>query len=172
MTILTGVGLEKWMSVKDMNHSRTLEVAEEAAERAIAAGAVGPLSILGSGNLAIVFRDEGFLTAWKVLYSPANPVHKKDLTSEHQWMCVARCSPEISQFVCPVYGFKRDIGVLQKELCFGDPLSQFPEMDSYREQVEPVMAAAGWGMPEWKPESFMKSINNIVLVDAGSARQL
>jgi hypothetical protein len=159
--------------------ARVLPELDEAAARALRAGANPPLTYLGAGMTGIVFCDAGQL-AFKVGRArgsvPAPSIYR-GLHDEAAFLAAAARVPFVRDHVAKVFGFDATYVVIVRECVRGRPggwgaprgLSDtFNEIARRMEKNKD----AEWGSPEAKENSFVWTGDKWVLVDAGSAHRL
>jgi hypothetical protein len=152
---------------------------DEAAERALRAGATPPLRYLGAGMTGIVFCDKEGL-AYKVgraRGTTPSPSIYRGLRDEAQFLADAAQVPWVRDHVAQVVDFD-DAGVVIVRECvqgrpggWGAPRGLSDTFNEIAQRMEKNKAAE-WGSPEAKEDSFVWVGDKWVLVDAGSARRL
>lgn len=127
----------------------------EAAERAVAAGAVRPLTYVGSGMTGTVFTDRYRNTAYKV----ARHGTARDMIAEEaEWFRAAKRAPEIADLIpAGKYRWDAENGVLIKPYVKGRPGSWGDATKLYglHSKIEKAMLPRGWTAPERKEDSYV-----------------
>jgi hypothetical protein len=140
---------------------------DEAAGRAVQAGAVGDLTYQGAGATGIVFCD-----AHNVAYKVARRGREPSVAEEAEWLARASQVPGVREHVArnPRYDKKRDVLVrecVQGEV--GTPRRTSKLFDVHQ-GIRAAMKPYGWLAPEFKEDSYvMTRDRGPVLVDASSA---
>jgi hypothetical protein len=140
---------------------------DEAADRAIAAGAVGSLEYQGAGATGIVFCDER-QTAFKV----ARRGREAAVAEEAEWMSKASQVPGVREHVARGTRYDRDHDVLVRECVRGTTGSarQTSKLFDVHKDIRKGMSSYGWLSPEFKEDSYVLARGRgPVLVDASAA---
>lgn len=149
-------------------------------DRAVLAGAVRPLEIVGEGASAVVFcesRTGG--RAFKV--GRAGLGAFVSLREESEWMKTARQVPWVKDHVAKFYRFDAKHNVIVKECVqprrspreHGRYSVSPAEAHDFMRQVDKAMLPYGWGAPEAKADSVIATKDRgLVIVDAGFARRV
>ena len=158
---------------RDRISSRTLAVLgdelDDAAERAVAAGAVGGLEYQGAGATGIVFCDEQG-TAFKV--ARPGPYREDSVSQEAEWMLKATQVPGVREHVARGVRYDRKHKVLIRECVRGDVGTprQTSKLYDLHKDIRSGMSRYGWLAPEFKEDSYVLARGRgPVLVDASSA---
>lgn len=137
----------------------------DAIARAVAAGAVLPLTYLGSGAYGNVFCDAEN-RAFKVSRAGT---HYWGISEEAAWLRAANQIPGVREHVAKYYGYQD--GVLIRE-CVTQREFRTQNQNKIWEihqRIRMLMRPAGWGAPEFKYESYAVGRRGPVLFDASSA---
>ena len=140
---------------------------EEAASRAVQAGAVGDLMYQGAGATGIVFCDER-----GVAYKVARQGRETSVAEEAEWLVRAAQVPGVREHVArnARYDQKRDVLVRE---CVPGPAGtprQTSKLFEVHQGIRTAMAPYGWLAPEFKEDSYvMTRGRGPVLVDASAA---
>lgn len=140
---------------------------DEAADRAIAAGAVGSLEYQGAGATGIVFCDER-QTAFKV----ARRGREAAVAEEAEWLSKASQVPGVREHVARGTRYDRDHDVLVRECVRGSAGSprQTSKLFDVHKDIRKGMSTYGWLSPEFKEDSYVIARGRgPVLVDASAA---
>jgi hypothetical protein len=150
---------------------RTLRVLgdelDEAAVRAVRAGAVGDLTYLGAGATGVVFCD-----ARKTAYKGARKGREEAVAEEAEWLTRAAQVPGVKEHVArnPRYDKKRHVLIRE---CVPGPVGtsrHTSKLFDVHQGIRTAMAPYGWLSPEFKEDSYvMVRGRGPVLVDASSA---
>lgn len=143
--------------------------ADDAAARAVRAGAQGPLTWLGAGETAHVFRDASG-AAWKTARGPSDV---QTLAVEADWLRDAGRVPGVAEHVATLRRWHPAEGVIERDC----PMPRQRRTDERRllalhNLVSARMWPLGWTSPEWKLDSWVWSVEGPKLVDAGRARMV
>jgi len=104
----------------------------------------------------VVFCDDRY--AYKVALSPKTHIR---LAEEAEWFETANSIPEVRPFVAKFIRYDQKLGVTTRECVRGKPGGVWGGGGSNEQaaeifdRVEPYMLAAGWTMPERKPDSIV-----------------
>lgn len=137
---------------------------QDAAYRALEAGAQPPLEYIGAGATGIVFCDPRF--AFKV----ARHRRGHTLTDEAEWLETAARIPEVSPYVATIEKWDPDHRVIVRECVRGDrgTWGGSRKIHELWDRIAPYMLAEGWTMPELKEDSVIfDDAGNPKIVDAG-----
>lgn len=140
---------------------------DEAAIRAIEAGAVGALMYQGAGATGIVFCDEHG-TAFKV----ARRGRETAVFEEAEWLTKAEQVPGVREHVARDARYDRKHDVLVRECVSGSigTSRQTSKLFDLHKGIRAAMTPYGWLSPEFKEDSYvMARGRGPVLVDASSA---
>lgn len=156
---------------RDQISDRTLRVLgdelEEAAGRAVEAGAVGDLTYQGAGATGIVFCD-----ARGVAYKVARQGREESVSEEAEWLTRAAQVPGVREHVARNPRYDKRRRVLVRE-CVQGPVGtsrQSSKLFDIHKGIRAAMAPYGWLSPEFKEDSYiMARGRGPVLVDASSA---
>jgi hypothetical protein len=156
---------------RDQISDRTLRVLgdelDEAAARAIEAGAVGDLTYQGAGATGIVFCDER-----NVAYKVARHGREVSVFEEAEWLMKAGQVPGVREHVARNARYDKKHDVLVRE-CVPGPSGttrQTSKLFDLHQGIRTSMAPYGWLSPEFKEDSYvMTRGRGPVLVDASSA---
>lgn len=143
------------------------EELDEAAGRAVEAGAVGDLTYQGAGATGIVFCDEQ-----GIAYKVARRGRETSVAEEAEWLARAEHVPGVRERVArnARYDTKRD--VLVRECVQGSvgTSRQTSKLFDVHQGIRAAMTPYGWLAPEFKEDSYvMTRGRGPVLVDASSA---
>lgn len=140
---------------------------DEAAVRAVRAGAVGDLTYQGAGATGIVFCDERG-TAYKV----ARRGREAAVAEEAEWLTRAAAVPGAREHVARNTRYDKTRHVLVRE-CVAGPVGtprQTSKLFDVHQGIRAAMTPYGWLSPEFKEDSYvMARGRGPVLVDASSA---
>lgn len=153
----------------------------DAAQRALAAGAIPPLRHMGTGGYGVVFCDSAG-RAWKLARFTEPPdAHaltwaEEALGSEYEWLRDAGRT-SIAPFVAQVYAYHPAALAIERECIFGSPggWGQGRELSELHRAINAAMVAeAGWTAPEFKEDSYIyrESDGRPILVDASLALRI
>ena len=156
---------------RDQISDRTLRVLgdelDEAAVRAIRAGAVGDLTYQGAGATGIVFCDER-----KTAYKVARQGREEFVAEEAEWLTRASQVPGVREHVARNTRYDKKRNVLVRE-CVPGPVGtsrHTSKLFDVHQGIRAAMAPYGWLSPEFKEDSYvMVRGRGPVLVDASSA---
>ncbi len=140
---------------------------DEAAARAVAAGAVGDLEYQGAGATGIVFCDEQ-QTAFKV----ARRGREASVAEEAEWMSKAAQVPGVREHVARGARYDDANDVLVRECVRGNVGSprQTSKLFDLHKNIRKGMSTYGWLSPEFKEDSYVITRGRgPVLVDASAA---
>jgi hypothetical protein len=140
---------------------------DEAAARAVAAGAVGALEYQGAGATGIVFCDAR-QTAFKV----ARRGRETSVTEEAEWMSKASQVPGVREHVARGTRYDAANDVLVRECVRGTVGSsrQTLKLFDLHKDIRKGMSTYGWLSPEFKEDSYVIARGRgPVLVDASAA---
>jgi hypothetical protein len=159
------------ISNRDQISDRALHVLgdelDEAALRAVKAGAVGDLTYQGAGATGIVFCDER-KTAFKV----ARQGREESVAEEAEWLMRAAHVPGVREHVARNTRYDKRRNVLVRECVsgtIGTP-RQTSKLFDIHQGIRAAMTSYGWLSPEFKADSYvMARGRGAVLVDASSA---
>ena len=138
----------------------------DAAVRATAAGAEGALVYQGAGASGIVLCDERG-RAFKV-----GRVGRGGLEDEAAWLATAVRTPGAREHVARFYGYRSDLDVIERECVArrAEPRGLWgAKLWEKHQEVGRAMKPKGWGVPEFKDDSYVESDWGWLLVDAGHA---
>lgn len=139
---------------------------DSAMERAVAAGAIPPLTYRGTGMTAHVFTDttgRAFKVGRIALGETApSPTVRRLLTDEAAWLKTANRGRVTREWVPRFYGFDPVNLVIVRDFVSGLSYGRHPKTGDYldtqsnkrHEQLEAEMLKRGWTAPEAKPESW------------------
>ena len=140
---------------------------DEAAVRAIEAGAVGDLTYQGAGATGIVFCD-----ARKTAYKVARRGRETSVSEEAEWLLKAGQVPRGREHVARDARYDKKHDVLVRE-CVPGPVGtsrQTSKLFDLHKGIRAAMTPYGWLSPEFKEDSYvMARGRGPVLVDASSA---
>ena len=140
---------------------------DDAAERAVAAGAQGALEFQGAGMSGIVFCDEKG-DAYKV----ARPGGDATVAEESEWLAKAEQIPGVREHVARGARYDRKNRVLVRECVrgkTGTPRNTGKLFDIHKD-IRKAMTPYGWLSPEFKEDSYVYARGRgPVLVDASMA---
>lgn len=140
---------------------------DEAAERAVQAGAVGDLTYQGAGATGIVFCDER-----KIAYKVARQGRESSVAEEAEWLTRAAQVPGVREHVARNARYDKKRSVLVRECVpgtMGTP-RQTSKLFGVHQEIRAAMAPYGWLAPEFKEDSYvMVRGRGPVLIDASSA---
>ena len=140
---------------------------DEAAVRAVEAGAVGALTYQGAGATGIVFCDERN-TAYKV----ARRGREASVFEEAEWLTKAGQVPGVREHVARDARYDKKHDVLVRE-CVAGPAGtwrQTSKLFDLHKGLRTAMTPYGWLSPEFKEDSYVIARGRgPVLVDASSA---
>ena len=156
---------------RDQISDRTLRALgdelDEAAVRAVEAGAVGDLTYQGAGATGIVFCDAGG-NAYKV----ARRGREDSVSEEAEWLVKAGQVPGVREHVARNARYDKKRDVLVRE-CVPGPVGtsrQTSKLFDLHKGIRSAMTPYGWLSPEFKEDSYvMARGRGPVLVDASSA---
>jgi hypothetical protein len=156
---------------RDQISDRTLRVLgdefDEAAVRAVKAGAVGDLTYQGAGATGIVFCDER-----KIAYKVARQGREESVAEEAEWLMKAAHIPGVREHVARNTRYDKRRNVLIRECVSGASGTprQTSKLFDIHQGIRTAMAPYGWLSPEFKTDSYvMTRGRGAVLVDASSA---
>jgi len=140
---------------------------DDAASRAVAAGAIGDLTYQGAGATGVVFCDER-----GVAFKVARRGREDAVTEEAEWLRKAAQVPGVREHVAKDARYDKRHDVLVRE-CVAGP-SGTPRNTSklwkLHQGMRSAMAPYGWLSPEFKEDSYvMARGRGPVLIDASSA---
>lgn len=142
----------------------------EAASRAIAAGAVGGLEFQGAGATGVVFCDKRG-TAYKV----ARHGREDSVIEEAEWMVKAAHVPGVREHVARGTRYDKKHNVLIRE-CVRGPSGtskSTSKLFDLHKDIRKGMTPYGWLSPEFKEDSYvMARGRGPVLIDASSAARV
>jgi len=140
---------------------------DEAAKRAVAAGAIGDLEYQGAGASGIVFCDQR-QTAYKV----ARRGREDSVAEEAEWLTKAAQVPGVRDHVARGTRYNKQHDVLIRE-CVRGPSgtpAHTSKLFGLHKDIRKGMSTYGWLSPEFKEDSYvMARGRGPVLVDASSA---
>ena len=156
---------------RDQISNRTLHTLgaelEEAAVRAVEAGAVGDLMYQGAGATGIVFCDER-----KTAYKVARRGREASVSEEAEWLTKAEQVPGVREHVARNARYDKKRDVLVRE-CVPGPVGtarQTSKLFDLHKGIRAAMTPYGWLSPEFKEDSYvMARGRGPVLIDASSA---
>lgn len=156
---------------RDQISDRTLRALgaelDEAAVRAVEAGAVGDLTYQGAGATGIVFCD-----ARKTAYKVARRGREDSVSEEAEWLVKAGQVPGVREHVARNARYDKKRDVLVRE-CVPGPVGtsrQTSKLFDLHKGIRAAMTPYGWLSPEFKEDSYvMARGRGPVLVDASSA---
>ncbi len=156
---------------RDDISSHTLRVLgdqlDDAAERAVAAGAQGELEFQGAGMSGIVFCDEHG-TAYKV----ARKGGESTVAEETEWLQKAEQIPGVREHVAKDARYDKKNRVLVRECVqgkTGTPRNTSKLFDIHND-IRKAMTPYGWLSPEFKEDSYVYARGRgPILVDASMA---
>jgi len=156
---------------RDLIADRTLRALgdelDEAATRAVEAGAVGALTYQGAGATGIVFCDER-----QVAYKVARRGRESSVAEEAEWLVKAGQVPGVREHVARGARYDKKHDVLVRE-CVPGPAGtsrQTSKLFDVHKGIRSAMTPYGWLAPEFKEDSYvMARGRGPVLVDASSA---
>jgi hypothetical protein len=140
---------------------------DEAAIRAVKAGALGDLTYQGAGATGIVFCDER-QTAYKV----ARRGREASVSEEAEWLMKAARVPGAREHVARHARYDKRHDVLVRECVPGTvgTSRQTSKLFDVHKGIRAAMTPYGWLAPEFKEDSYvMARGRGPVLVDASSA---
>ena len=140
---------------------------DEAAIRAVRAGAVGDLEYQGAGASGIVFCDER-QTAFKV----ARRGREASVSEEAEWLTKAAQVPGVRERVAQNTRYDKKHDVLIRECVRGKTGTsrETSKLFDIHKDIRKAMAPYGWLSPEFKEDSYvMARGRGPVLIDASSA---
>ncbi|HSX23324.1 MAG TPA: hypothetical protein VLE97_11175 [Gaiellaceae bacterium] len=140
---------------------------DEAADRAVAAGALGDLEYQGAGATGIVFCDER-QTAFKV----ARRGREAAVAEEAEWLSRASQVPGVREHVAQGARYDGKHDVLVRECVRGSSgtARQTSKLFDLHKDIRKGMSTYGWLSPEFKEDSYVIARGRgPVLVDASSA---
>jgi hypothetical protein len=140
---------------------------DEAASRAIAAGAVGGLEFQGAGATGIVFCDQRG-TAYKV----ARHGREDSIVEEAEWLTKAAQVPGVREHVARGTRYDKKHHVLIRECVRGESGTsrQTSKLFGLHQNIRKGMRPYGWLSPEFKEDSYVLARGRgPVLIDASSA---
>jgi hypothetical protein len=140
---------------------------DEAAVRAVRAGAVGDLTYQGAGATGIVFCDER-----KTAYKVARQGRENSVAEEAEWLARAAQVPGVREHVARDTRYDKKRNVLVRECVPGTvgTSRQTSKLFNIHQGIRAAMAPYGWLSPEFKEDSYvMVRGRGPVLVDASSA---
>jgi len=143
------------------------EELEDAAMRAVRAGAVGDLTYQGAGATGIVFCDER-----GIAYKVARPGREASIAEEAEWLERAQHVPGAREHVARHARYDTQHRVLVRECVIGPSgtLRQTSRLFGVHGQIRAAMKPYGWLAPEFKEDSYVLARGRgPVLVDASSA---
>jgi len=149
-----------------------------AVDRALAAGAEGPLEYIGAGMFGIVLCDEKDV-AWKVARLTEEPTEKHNafmreaIEEEYEWLRDAAKTP-VAPNVARVYAFHPGPIVLERECVRGHPGGWDDwNLRNLHQEIEDTVVLIGWSAPEFKEDSYIFRENGTpVLVDISMPNRL
>lgn len=140
---------------------------DEAAVRAVEAGAVGDLTYQGAGASGIVFCD-----VRKTAYKVARRGREASVSEETEWLVKAGQVPGVREHVARNARYDKKHDVLVRE-CVPGPAGtsrQTSKLFDLHKGIRAAMTPYGWLSPEFKEDSYvMARGRGPVLVDASSA---
>jgi hypothetical protein len=150
---------------------------DEAAERAVKAGAKGRLEFIGAGMTGIVFCDEAeraFKVSRRSMKRPEQDT--RTVEDEAAWLRKASNIPGVREHVVRGVRYDDKHDVLVRECVRPSPARDRRMNDrklrNLHERIGKTMRAYGWGSPEFKPDSYVYTRDRgPVLVDAGFAHR-
>lgn len=159
---------------RDQISDRTLRVLgdelDEAAARAVHAGAVGDLTYQGAGASGIVFCDE-----MKIAYKVARRGRETSVAEEAEWLARAEQVPGAKEHVARNARYDQKRNVLVRECVqgtVGTPRHTSKLFDVHQ-GIRRAMTPYGWLAPEFKEDSYVLTRGRgAVLVDASSAARV
>lgn len=140
----------------------------DAVDRALAAGAPTPLEFMGAGMTGVVF------CAGDVAYKVARdtrPIDHQFFEEEAEWLAAAARVPEVAPHVARFHDFDPANLVIVRDCPRADPeqsawrYGEDKLFDLHR-RIERAMVPNGWTAPEFKPDSYVLTVDGPVLVDA------
>lgn len=140
---------------------------DEAAGRAVQAGAVGDLTYQGAGATGIVFCDER-----NVAYKVARRGREVSVSEEAEWLARAAQVPGVREHVARNARYDKKRDVLVRECVAGTvgTSRQTSKLFDVHKGIRSAMRPYGWLAPEFKEDSYvMTRGRGPVLVDASSA---
>lgn len=143
------------------------EELDEAAVRAVQAGAVGDLTYQGAGATGIVFCDER-----KIAYKVARRGREASVAEEAEWLARAEHVPGVRERVARNARYDTKHDVLVRECVQGSvgTSRQTSKLFDVHQEIRAAMKPYGWLAPEFKEDSYgMTRGRGPVLVDASSA---
>ena len=146
---------------------------ERAAERAVDAGAVPPLTYHGMGMTGVVFSGQDG-RAYKV-YRSDTPMLRRMAFDEAEWLIDAGAVPAIAHLIPEVYELDEENLVLVREYVEGTPGGWGTGSVSFdlHRAIEASMIPYGWSAPEYKEDSYVfDDDGNFTLVDASMPHRL
>jgi lysophospholipase L1-like esterase len=149
-------------------HKNILPELDSVVERAVAAGARGPLEYIGAGAEGVVFCD-ATNTAFKVGRRGVS------LEDEADFLRKAGALPRLKKHVAKFIRYDKRQHVLVRECVRGERLKWSQERKAYdlTDDLEKAMEPYGFLAPERKPDSWiMVRGRGPVLVDAGFATKV
>jgi len=140
---------------------------DEAAARAVQAGAIGDLTYQGAGATGIVFCDER-----ENAYKVARRGRETSVAEEAEWLAKATQVPGVREHVARNARYDKKRNVIVRECVpgtVGTP-RQTSKLFDIHQKIRASMAPYGWLAPEFKEDSYvMVRGRGPVLVDASSA---
>ena len=156
---------------RDLISSRTLHALgdelDEAASRAVDAGAVGALTYQGAGATGIVFCDER-----NIAFKVARRGREAAVSEEAEWLTKAAQVPGVREHVARNARYDKKRDVLVRECVQGKvgTSSQTSKLFDLHKGIRSAMTPYGWLSPEFKEDSYVVARGRgPVLVDASSA---
>ena len=140
---------------------------DDAALRAVEAGAVGDLTYQGAGATGVVLCDEQG-RAYKV----ARRGREASVAEEAEWLRKAEQVPGVREHVARNARYDKKSDVLERECVPGaiGTSRQTSKLFKLHKQIRSTMSPYGWLSPEFKEDSYvMARGRGPVLVDASSA---
>jgi hypothetical protein len=168
--ILAEIREPRW---RDARWSRELEPQIlDAAARVLKVGAQPPLDWKGVGAYGVVFCDARGL-GYKAARWGELGFNKDSLEREAQWLRVASAVPELRRNVAAFRRYYPREVVIERECIQASPHIRFRRptktAQDIHDRLAAVMAGQGFGMPEFKEDSYVfQSGRGWVLVDASS----
>jgi len=143
---------------------------DDAAARAVAAGAKGQLEFKGAGMSGIVFCDENG-TAYKVAREGAENM----VSDESQWLAKAEQIPGVREHVAKGARYDKKNRVLVRECVRGKTATSrnTSKLFDIHKDIRKAMTPYGWLSPEFKEDSYVYARGRgPVLVDASMANRV